>query len=405
MNFPKLRYVESFPVRSQEENYVCLRDPLNLTDKVVFLPIPIFFAVSLFDGSHSIRDIQAAFLKQFGQLLYTEKIEEIINRLDASLFLESERFREHKSNLERAFLNSPTRPSAHAGTSYPADRTELQATLGAHFEEIRREDKFAVPDGTPVALIAPHIDLRVGGACYAWAYEQIRESNFDLFVILGTAHAQTRRLFAATFKDYETPLGSVKTAYSLLQELKQRCGDLLFEDEFVHKQEHSIEFQTVFLKYLLADRNEFEVLPILCGSFHRMIHEKRSPHAVDEFQRFVDALKELLKSSGLKVCLIASADLAHIGLRFGDPTPPDELELQKLKMEDEAKLRFVTQRDSEGFWESIAQDLDRRRICGFPCIYTLLNLMEAKEGRLLRYDQMDDRNTGSAVSYASLVFH
>ena len=97
-----------------------------------------------------------------------------------------------------------------------------------------------------------------------------------------------------------------------------------------------------------------------------MIHEKRSPHAVDEFQRFVDALKELLKSSGLKVCLIASADLAHIGLRFGDPTPPDELELQKLKMEDEAKLRFVTQRDSEGFWESIAQDLDHRRICGFP---------------------------------------
>jgi AmmeMemoRadiSam system protein B len=405
MDFPKLRYVESFPVSSQGEKYVCLRDPLNMTDKVVFLPLPVFFAVSLFDGNHSIRDIQAAFFKQFGQLLYSEKIEEIINQLDANLFLESKRFGEHKSNLERAFVNSPTRPAAHAGIGYPTDQGELRARLGAHFEEVSREGSLAGQTGTPVALIAPHIDLRVGGTCYAWAYEQIRESTFDLFVILGTAHAETHRLFSSTFKDFETPLGVVKTNHSLLQKLKERCGDCLFEDEFVHKQEHSIEFQTVFLKYILADRSEFEILPILCGSFHQMIYERRSPQAVDEFLRFVDALKELLQDSGRKICFIAGADLAHIGLRFGDPTPPDEVELQKLKTEDEAKLRLVAERDSEGFWESIAQDLDRRRICGFPCIYTLLNLMEAKEGRLLKYDQMDDRNTGSAVSYASLVFH
>jgi hypothetical protein len=108
---------------------------------------------------------------------------------------------------------------------------------------------------------------------------------------------------------------------------------------------------------------------------------------------------------GRKVCFIAGADLAHIGLRFGDATPPDDLELQRLKLEDEAKLKLVTQLDAEGFWECIARDLDSRRICGFPCIYTLLNILEAREGRLLKYDQMDDRNTGSAVSYASLAFH
>jgi len=405
VDFPRLRYVESFPVSSQGEKYICLRDPLNMTDKVVFLPLPAFFAVSLFDGNHSIRDIQAGFFRQFGQILEIEKIEEMISRLDANLFLESERFREHRSNLAKAFADSPTRPAAHAGTSYPADPGELRDKLGAHLEEVRRKGNLVGKVSAPVALIAPHIDLRVGGTCYAWAYDQLRESDFDLFVILGTAHAQTHHLFAATLKDYETPLGAVKTNRSLLQELKARCGDHLFEDEFVHKQEHSIEFQAVFLKHILADRREFEILPILCGSFHRMIHERQSPHEVDEFQSFVDALKEILESSGRKVCLIASADLAHIGLRFGDPNPIDDAELQELKMEDAAKLRFIVQRDSEGFWESIAEDLDRRRICGFPCIYTLLNLMEAREGRLLMYDQMDDRNTGSAVSYASLVFH
>jgi AmmeMemoRadiSam system protein B len=406
MDFPKLRYLESFPVSSQGGNYVCLRDPLNMTDKVVFLPLGAFFAVSLFDGKHSIRDIQAAFWKRFGQLLYTEKIEEMIKQLDANLFLDSERFGQHKSNLEKAFANCPTRPAAHAGTSYPIDPAELRDTLAAHFEKVRRQgDLPEQQEGMAVALIAPHIDLRVGGTCYAWVYDQIRDADFDLFVILGTAHAETRHFFAATFKDYETPLGVVKTNRSLLEKLKQHYGDRLFEDEFVHKQEHSIEFQTVFLKYILADRGEFEILPILCGSFHRMIQERQSPHEVGEFQSFVDSLKELLRDSGRRICLIAGADLAHIGLRFGDPSPTDELELQKLKREDEAKLRFVTQRDPEGFWDSIAQDLDRRRICGFPCIYTLLNLMEAREGRLLKYDQMDDRNTGSAVSYASVVFH
>ena len=76
-----------------------------------------------------------------------------------------------------------------------------------------------------------------------------------------------------------------------------------------------------------------------------------------------------------------------------------------LRMEDETKLRFVLELDAEGFWGSIAQDMDRRRICGFPCIYTLLNLLHGCEGKLLKYDQMDDRSTGSAVSYASLAFH
>jgi len=293
MDFPKLRYVESFPVSSQGEKYVCLRDPLNFTDKIVFLPPAVFFAVSLFDGDHSVRDIQVAFMRQFGQLLYTEKIKEIIDQLDANLFLESERFQEHKSKLVSAFLNSPARSPVHAGTSYPAQAEELRKTLDNLFIEIRRQNGSQARAQVPLALVAPHIDLRVGGNCYASAYEQIRESDYELFVVLGTAHAQTRRLFAATSKDYETPLGVVRTEQALLQKMKDRYGDSLFEDEFVHKQEHSIEFQTIFLKYLLPDR-EFAVLPVLCGSFHRILYERKSPHALDEFQRFVDVLKDAL---------------------------------------------------------------------------------------------------------------
>jgi MEMO1 family protein len=352
MDFPKLRYVEAFPVSSEDGKVVCLRDPTHMTDKVIFLPAVALFIVSLFDGTHSIRDIQAAYMRQFGQLLYSEKIREIINQLDANLFLDSENYLRHKLQLEEEFLTSPTRPPAHAGVSYPCNAEELRVTLDRHFKEAQGEGSLQAvsPTKVPKALIAPHIDLRVGGPCYAWAYEQIRAADFDLFIILGTAHAAIKNLFVATSKDYETPLGTVKTNRSLLQKLDQKCHNRLFEDQLVHKQEHSIEFQTVYLRYLFQDREEFEVLPILCGSFHRLFQERNSPLENEEFQGLIDGLQEILGNRRLKPCVIAAADLAHIGLRFGDPTAPDDLELQRLKQEDEFKLSCVTGLNTQAFW-------------------------------------------------------
>jgi MEMO1 family protein len=407
MDFPKLRHVEAFPVSSQDGKLVCLRDPTHMTDKVIFLPAAALFIVSLFDGTHSVRDIQAAYMRQFGQLLYSEKIREIIDQLDANLFLESENYLRHKLQLEEEFLTSPTRAPAHAGVSYPRNAEELRVTLDRHFEEAQREGSLNAVFRTkvPKALIAPHIDLRVGGPCYAWAYEQIRSADYDLFIILGTAHAAIRNLFVATSKDYETPLGTVKTNRSMLQKLDQNCHNRLFEDQLVHKQEHSIEFQTIYLHYLLKDNQEFEVLPILCGSFHRLFQGQNSPLENEEFHRLIDGLQEILEDRRLKTCVIAAADLAHIGLRFGDPAAPDDLELQRLRHEDEFKLSCVTRLNRQAFWESIESDNDRRRICGFPCIYTMLTILQAHEGHLLKYDQMNDRNTGSAVSYASMAFY
>ncbi len=389
------------------EKFVGLRDPLNFTDKVLFLTPPTLFIVSMFDGKHSLRDIQAACMQRFGELIMLDKIQKIVDQLDTYLFLDSNRFHEFESQVRCEFLEAPARSAAHAGVSYPKDDVELKSFLTSHFagaSDERGQDT-TTPIQPPKGIIAPHIDLRQGGVCYGWAYEQIRQSDFDLFVILGTAHAPVRNLFAATVKDFETPLGLVKTDRHLMERLKLRYGASLLEDEFAHKMEHSVEFQVLYLKYLYGEQREFEILPILCGSFHELLMEKQSPHSVKEFQNFVDVLRDLLDQSGDRVCFIAGADLSHIGLRFGDPRPPDATELCGLEQEDRGKLEAISKLDKEGFWESIRKDGDRRRVCGFPCIYTLLSLLPACSGKLLRYDQMNDRNTGSAVSYASLVFH
>ena len=109
MDYPKLRYVEAFPVEVQGQKLVCLRDPQNLSDKMLFISPEALFIISLFDGKHSIRDIQTEFMRQFGNLIYSDDIHGLIKKLDEALLLDSGNYRDFKNNLEREFKNSPVR--------------------------------------------------------------------------------------------------------------------------------------------------------------------------------------------------------------------------------------------------------------------------------------------------------
>ena len=70
-------------------------------------------------------------------------------------------------------------------------------------------------------------------------------------------------------------------------------------------------------------------------------------------------------------------------------------------------LGYVEKLDGEGFYSSISRERDQRKICGLPAIYTLLAVLDAREGRLLRYGQAFTSETQSVVSFlfASLGFY
>ncbi|MBI3625073.1 MAG: AmmeMemoRadiSam system protein B, partial [Candidatus Rokubacteria bacterium] len=115
-----------------------------------------------------------------------------------------------------------------------------------------------------------------------------------------------------------------------------------------------------------------------------------------------DALRDTVAASKRRVCLIAAADLAHVGPRFGDPGRVREPELARLEREDRAMLEPVAAVDARAFYESVSRDGDRRRICGLSPIYALLRCLPAGRGRLLRYAQWPDPQ--GTVTFASLVF-
>jgi AmmeMemoRadiSam system protein B len=403
---PRLRPVEAFPIDHEGERFLALRDPAGYAPSMAMIPGPVVEIVAMFDGTHSVVDIQAELVRRHGEIVPRAQIESLIEGLDRYGFMEGPRFAERRAAVDGEFLAAPLRPASHAGGAYAADPDELRAAMDAFFTHGDGPGPIEwpkAPAGTLRGAIAPHIDYHRGGPAYAWAYRRLAErSDGDLFVILGTCHAGMRDPFALTRKDYATPFGPAAVDRDFVDALAQRAGQDCFASELAHRGEHSIEFQAVFLRYLYAGRRDFTIVPVLASFAHEALARRRGPEDDPRVARFLDALGETIAASGRRVVVIAGADLAHMGPRFGDPAPiaPDELE--RIEREDREMLEAVAAGDPRAFFEAVARDDDRRRICGYSPIYATLRVLDGVRGGLHRYAQWPDPE--AVVTFASMTF-
>ncbi len=406
MEHPKLRPIDAFPIEISGQQAVCLRDPYNTKNS--FVPREVFDnIVYYFDGNHSVLDIQNIYTQRHGESDIQQTIHQVIEELDKNLLLDNNRSRDFIKKLKDDFRNSTIRKDSHAGTAYEADRDKLKDQIDGFFTSADGPGKPSSSSKTTglKGVIAPHIDIGCGGPCFAWAYKEIVESSdAELFIILGIAHTGTRNLFVLTDKTFETPFGNVETDKDFLGSLHKKNKTDYFEDEFVHRDEHSIGFQLVFLQYLYHQKKNFSIVPILCSSFGDAEGDNNSSRQTSQFEEFASALKKTIKESKKKTCIIASVDLAHVGDRFGDQELQDEAYLKRLRSDDTEMLKYAELLDAEGFRNSIQKDHNSRKICGYPAIYTLLNIIEASEGKLLKYSQYADQ-TNTTVSFASMAFY
>ena len=158
----------------------------------------------------------------------------------------------------------------------------------------------------------------------------------------------------------------------------------------------------MFLRHLLGDRPA-KIIPILAGLGYEQ-STGESPLRSRSVERFLDAVRKVVDSSGAVV--IAGADLAHVGPRFGDARAFDESERKALGETDRESLDHAVRGDAEGFWSHVAGDLETRRVCGLAPIYSLLRtITPGAEGHLRHYEQNVDADEGSIVSHAALGFY
>ncbi len=411
---PRLRPVEAFPVEQDGKTLIYLKDPANFATPLGISPAG-YFVMAHLDGYHSYTDIQAAYSKQFGSLLMSEDLKSFVEMLDQHYYLDSTRFRKHQNAVELNFRRQTTRAAAHIGGVYKAVPAELNGQLEGYFSTPEGPGVPSGPISAPVpkAIVAPHIDFHRGGPAYAWSYKQLAESQgADLYILLGTSHCSGRQPYILTLKDFETPLGLVETDRDFVQRLHANCEEDFFADEYLHRGEHSLEFQVLFLKYSAQKRaalsgepeRPFKIVPILVSSFHAAVIERTLPEETPPVGRFLNALRGLVQHESRRVCFVAGVDLAHVGRQFGDREPITDDFLKWVESEDHLLIERLAALDAPGFFQEIAKDQDRRRICGFSPLYSLIHLLEGSRGIHLKYSQAFTPETGSAVTFTSLLF-
>ena len=400
---PQLRYVEFFPFKNKEGKQMFgVRDPRQISPHVLGLSLEAAGILQFLDGTRNPEEIRTAYREQWKRELPNEHLEYVIRTLDEACFLHNETYRRQFATLLKAFKSSQVREAYHAGNGYLKDKEGLNETLKRHFAPPRGP---GFPNGTSNGreirgMIVPHIDLRLGGHSYAWAYKELAEGHKpEVAVVLGTGHSGLSSHFSLTRKDFVTPLGRLPVDGEFVDRVAALCPFDLYADEFAHRTEHTIEFQALFLQHLFG--NSVTLVPVLCSFSHPMVNEGKQATMI---RQFIEALREAMARDRRRVCLVASADLAHVGPRYGDRDGFRGEELDRVKRADREMLSYAERVDGDGFIDYIAREDDRRRICGLSPIYTMLKSLEGGKGTLLSHDHGDMDSSGSVCSFASVVF-
>lgn len=412
---PELRPIEILPGGDDAESLWVLRDPEGFGRSIV-LHDRVALMAGLMNGRRTLSEIQSQFAKDTHVKTSLADVEELVRLLDDARLLNTPRFQEYRRQQIEAYLANPVRPASHAGGAYHNNPAAVRKQLDALFDLPRGPGPLdrtrAAIDHPVCGVLSPHIDPNRGGAAYAWAYHTIAQrTDADLFVIFGTAHQPTQELFSISRKDFATPLGTVRTNQPLIDRLAADLASSVigrrvdvFADELAHRTEHSIEFQALLLQHVLGPVQEFQIVPILVGSFYEFVRANQLPADSLEVQAFLAAVRSAVAGHAGRVCYLSGADFAHIGQQFGDPWRVTPHRLTALAKDDGELLTLACCGDTTGFFRHVARDNDRNRICGLAPIYTMLEVLGPTQGELLTYNQAAEPDGSACVSFASVAF-
>ncbi len=404
---PAIRAIEIVPVKEGDEQLFCLYDPLGYVDEqIVLSPAALLIASSL-DGVRDIGAIQkelAAHLN--GMVVKPEIIANVVNYLDENGFLLSERFFSIRDAVEARYQLERDRPPFHAGKAYPANPDELRALIDSYFllegGPGPLSDISVPQNGSPaLCVIAPHIDFTRGAVAYAHSYASLyRRKKPETVLLFGVAHNCVPPPFILSRKNFATPFGVLETNQRVVNILEEACDWNPLEYEFVQRTEHSIEFQAVMLSYLYGE--SVRIVPVLCSPFSEG-HAEKNPARIPKVQRFLEASQQLLREHSDTITVIAGADLAHVGLQFGDDFEIDDDIIEAVARRDREDLGQLVHQPAESFYASVLSDNNSRRVCGLGCIYAAMKVVEplAKSQQLLHYGYAPDP-MGGIVSFAGM---
>lgn len=268
------------------------------------------------------------------------------------------------------------RPSAVAGSWYPATGARLSEAVDTHLASAVLDETGACPR----AIIVPHAGLMYSGPVAAYAYALVRPYPYTAVVLVGPSHFVSFQGVSIWPRGgWDTPLGVVAVAEGLAGALAAESRDIV-EHPAAHGREHSIEMQLPFLARLLPG---VPIVPLVMG------HQQR-----DTATALGDALARAITSHQGRhagdILLVASSDLSH----YENAASAARL--------DAVVARYVEALDADGLMDALEKE--PRHACGGGPMVSVLRAavqLGATRARVVRYADSGDvsGDKSSVVGY------
>jgi AmmeMemoRadiSam system protein B/AmmeMemoRadiSam system protein A len=271
-----------------------------------------------------------------------------------------------------------------AGQFYAADSSKLTLQIKTFLDNAK-----PAKIENPVAIIVPHAGYIYSGQIDADAYNQVKNNNYDVVVVLGTNHttAGFSKLGIYPNGAFATPIGTANIDSKIADELIKNDPDVKV-NLTVHAKEHSIEVQIPFIKYLFPNA---KIIPIIVGE-----------PDINMCTKFGEVLARIMKDK--KVLIIASSDLSHYP-DFNDAVKEDN---KTLKTIAGMNLNDITSEMQNQLEQNIPQLVTCA--CGEAPIIAAIaaaKAMRANSASIISYSNSGYNSIGSTdrvVGYGAVVF-
>lgn len=279
------------------------------------------------------------------------------------------------------------------GQFYPGKKDELKQMIDGFFSKL---EVASVKDKPIKVGIVPHAGYIYSGKCAAFLYKQLKNLDFDTFIILGTNHSGLGEKIAFTIDDFDNSLGVVECDMEIIEDLLVKLKNSKLNvgvSEEAHRYEHSIEVQLPFLQQVTR---KFKIVPVLLRDL-----------SIIDIQKMGKMISDIIKENekkGKKIFVLASSDFTHYGDSYGFVPFKDNIRENLYKLDGEA-INKILELDVEGFYGKARLGT----ICGFNAVAVLVSVaknLKLTPEKLCYYTSGDVLGKWeSAVGYASFGFY
>ena len=186
-----------------------------------------------------------------------------------------------------------------AGMFYPAEPERCRSEVARLLHDAGAD----LPGSGFRAGLVPHAGWAYSGRTAARTFAALAAGGSpDSVVLFGAVHAWgVARPSIYRRGSWETPLGDVDVDEGLADAVLKQTGNQMADDPRAHAEEHSLEVQLPFIKYLFPEAG---IVPIAVPpTEHSALLGERVAQGV--------------QASGKVVYVVGSTDLTHYGPRYG----------------------------------------------------------------------------------------